>query len=558
MITFSAAPTTSITALSECHRCSETDIEQPDAPMAADLTGVSTQDARLARTLRLAKAYQLYFSPTCYAVSPDDRIVPCLPCKKVYRVHYSNYAAAVSYHAHTSSDGTPPASAIINTANRTWLQVAYNTTARAYQYTCGSCAKIMTYEKRVESAALAFHLGEYCVRPDPVFPAPEPLTEEILQNSKTASAMAKEQEYIRTTLATTINGSDALANINAHNATPATPVIITTPPATNRPHDDGEDAPQQTKRTPPPRAGSPQLPASMESRSITPEDGMDQSKHIASTNVQQVSAPPDDPTDRILVGKPPPIIIDDTWDSDYFDRYERYNTGLTHSLECKLAGRGDSLILRCKNYTDYNVLLSNLRRNNEPFTTQTPKHEKSTRLVATRLPIGISSDRVMSELQAKNTKISAAYRITAPDREKGGTKSLTAVVCTFPPGTPLHAVSSAAPTIAGCAVRWHPFDTKGEPVQCFRCQDFNHTSCNCNRLEQCRRCSRHHASKNCDTPTEVRCANCGESHPTNYRGCGYYKHIKQTNVSKRAATIKPPHPSPPLPCLLYTSPSPRD
>ena len=260
-----------------------------------------------------------------------------------------------------------------------------------------------------------------------------------------------------------------------------------------------------------------------------------------------MSAPLDDPTDRILVGKPPPIIIDDTWDSDYFDRYERYNTGLTYSLECKLAGRGDSLILRCKNYTDYNVLLSNLRRNNEPFTTQTPKHEKSTRLVATRLPIGISTDRVMSELQAKNTKISASYRITAPDREKGGTKSLTAVVCTFPPGTPLHAVSSAAPTIAGCAVRWHPFDTKGEPVQCFRCQDFNHTSRNCNRLEKCRRCSRHHASKNCDTPTEVRCANCGESHPTNYRGCGYYKHIKQTNVSKRAATIKPPHPSPLLP-----------
>ncbi|KAK9731743.1 hypothetical protein QE152_g13379 [Popillia japonica] len=57
--------------------------------------------------------------------------------------------------------------------------------------------------------------------------------------------------------------------------------------------------------------------------------------------------------------------------------------------------------------------------------------------------------------------------------------------------------------------------------QCFRCQRFGHAQSRCTAPKKCVACAGDHASESCPRPKKdpATCANCGEEHPANYRGC---------------------------------------
>ncbi|KAK9679043.1 hypothetical protein QE152_g40346 [Popillia japonica] len=57
--------------------------------------------------------------------------------------------------------------------------------------------------------------------------------------------------------------------------------------------------------------------------------------------------------------------------------------------------------------------------------------------------------------------------------------------------------------------------------QCFRCQRYGHAQSRCTAQRKCVACGEDHAARDCQRPkTEPpTCANCGEKHPANYRGC---------------------------------------
>jgi hypothetical protein len=80
-----------------------------------------------------------------------------------------------------------------------------------------------------------------------------------------------------------------------------------------------------------------------------------------------------------------------------------------------------------------------------------------------------------------------------------------------------------------------PRRNRGIP-QCVRCQSFAHTKKYCSRQPRCVKCGGDHLSADCkktrDTPAT--CANCGSSHPANYRGCSTYKQLKQQRINTRS------------------------
>ncbi|KAK9679966.1 hypothetical protein QE152_g39529 [Popillia japonica] len=60
--------------------------------------------------------------------------------------------------------------------------------------------------------------------------------------------------------------------------------------------------------------------------------------------------------------------------------------------------------------------------------------------------------------------------------------------------------------------------------QCHRCQKFGHAQSRCTATRRCVACAGDHEPGACERPKQVpaTCANCGEEHPANYRGCARY------------------------------------
>lgn len=62
--------------------------------------------------------------------------------------------------------------------------------------------------------------------------------------------------------------------------------------------------------------------------------------------------------------------------------------------------------------------------------------------------------------------------------------------------------------------------------QCYRCQKFNHSSECCSLAPACVKCAGPHDAKQCslteNEKEKIKCANCGDNHTANYRGCPKY------------------------------------
>ncbi|KAK9720011.1 zinc finger associated protein [Popillia japonica] len=73
--------------------------------------------------------------------------------------------------------------------------------------------------------------------------------------------------------------------------------------------------------------------------------------------------------------------------------------------------------------------------------------------------------------------------------------------------------------------------------QCFRCQRFGHAQSRCTAPKKCVACAWDHDSYACPRPKQdpATCANCGEQHPANYRGCARFPKIRSL-TPKNSAT----------------------
>lgn len=73
--------------------------------------------------------------------------------------------------------------------------------------------------------------------------------------------------------------------------------------------------------------------------------------------------------------------------------------------------------------------------------------------------------------------------------------------------------------------------------QCKTCQAFGHTQKYCKRKARCVKCAGMHHTTQCtkSEQTEPKCANCGETHPANYRGCKVAKRLQEIRNAKDKA-----------------------
>jgi hypothetical protein len=66
--------------------------------------------------------------------------------------------------------------------------------------------------------------------------------------------------------------------------------------------------------------------------------------------------------------------------------------------------------------------------------------------------------------------------------------------------------------------------------QCMRCQKYGHTKNYCRNSPRCVKCAEQHLTSECPRKVQddtVKCANCSDQHPANYRGCTVHKQLQQ-------------------------------
>lgn len=76
-------------------------------------------------------------------------------------------------------------------------------------------------------------------------------------------------------------------------------------------------------------------------------------------------------------------------------------------------------------------------------------------------------------------------------------------------------------------VRVEPYNGINGPRQCHKCQRFGHVSECCSANARCVKCGLTHQTSEClkSVATPGMCANCGEAHTANYRGCRIFRAV---------------------------------
>jgi hypothetical protein len=69
------------------------------------------------------------------------------------------------------------------------------------------------------------------------------------------------------------------------------------------------------------------------------------------------------------------------------------------------------------------------------------------------------------------------------------------------------------------------------PLQCYKCQQFDHVAANCIADQVCQRCGGVHPKTECMSEKE-KCANCGEEHESSYHQCAFYRNKLEERINK--------------------------
>ena len=74
-------------------------------------------------------------------------------------------------------------------------------------------------------------------------------------------------------------------------------------------------------------------------------------------------------------------------------------------------------------------------------------------------------------------------------------------------------------------------------TKCYKCQKFGHIQTDCKEKTKCGRCNKENCNYKCKIEYAL-CANCGEKHSSNYRGCIKYKEELERAQEKRKNSSK--------------------
>ena len=217
--------------------------------------------------------------------------------------------------------------------------------------------------------------------------------------------------------------------------------------------------------------------------------------------------------------KPPPIVLRNA--KDFMSLAQ--NVKLVCVGDPIFQCRGDITRLLTRDSDDHRAATAWLRANGTEFHTYQLSEDRKAQLVIRGLPASIKPDQIKAELN--NVKISAE-NVTQIVSTKPDKKLMPLFIITISKeDAPL---LTELKTLCYCRITFEKYINPKGPAQCYHCQKFGHTARYCANAPRCVKCGRKHESKTCVKTYEepVKCSNCDGNHTANYKGCTYYKNVR--------------------------------
>lgn len=185
----------------------------------------------------------------------------------------------------------------------------------------------------------------------------------------------------------------------------------------------------------------------------------------------------------------------------------------------------DYFTLKTSEINDHNAVICVLKDKDIEHFTYNVKGERPIKYLIKYIPVDVDLKLLESELRDREIPFSSITFLTkiVTNNNKREKQKIPLVLINAPrdSAVKLQALNS----LMHLAVKIEPY-TSNAIGQCYRCQDFGHSSLNCNRKPKCIRCSAAHLTKVCqikNSETPPKCVNCLQLHTANYKGCLAYK-----------------------------------
>lgn len=193
-------------------------------------------------------------------------------------------------------------------------------------------------------------------------------------------------------------------------------------------------------------------------------------------------------------------------------------------FDIKVLKKGQEAKLQLSSITDYRIVQSAFTKEGIPFFTFQLKSERAFRVALKGLHPDTPEDEISRELVKKGFIPRKVSNFVNRRGEKTGIFMID--LDRSQEGTGSHPIYQLNRLMHFVVSVEEPHKRK-QPVRCYNCQEFGHTSGRCHLSAVCSICSGRHTTESCTKKREDqesrKCNNCGGNHTSSWKGCGVYQ-----------------------------------
>lgn len=218
-------------------------------------------------------------------------------------------------------------------------------------------------------------------------------------------------------------------------------------------------------------------------------------------------------------GKPPVIIVPPTKTVNMLEVSSGLTTICEGSVEVHRHGEGFRISLRT--FEDWDRVIGYLKCKNVQFHTYTPGPDRPLKIVISGLPTDSNPELVSSLMSELDFGVRGVGQLTRVPNGASTNRVPTGSFVVVLARTANVAEVYNLKYLGNVRVWVRHYEADQSPKQCYRCQNFGHSSNACNMAPRCVKCGGGHRTQLCTKlkETAATCCNCKENHPASYRGC---------------------------------------